>query len=211
MASNLVEYLESWQHELDINAPPPYEKSTMPVPARVVESPLNKSTIDFRFYSSLPFTIISEQTWEARLEVRARDIPSLMRNGFYWNEQNIEKGRGQILEQRDFPNSRLSRGLVPQWTWGRQYLLTDLSRDPQWTAELWIFSNEVKILPIFSVGNLGFHNLFEVAAYIDGSNKRVYTYMSSAKMLNINMIYDEIALEGWWPWPKKDESSPLLG
>jgi hypothetical protein len=51
------------------------------------------------------------------------------------------------------------------------------------------------------VSDLSPDHIYEVKAW-NWCGELVYTYSAFQLVKSINSIYDDIPLDGWWPWPK---------
>ncbi|KAG7285551.1 hypothetical protein NEMBOFW57_010180 [Staphylotrichum longicolle] len=142
--------------------------------------------------------------WAAILEVKCRDVPHLMREGFFWSAENVLPEEGYLS-----PESR------PEWTalgcrHKRTWILADQSdngqgqrRDPQWVGRLEVVSPVPEALPGFRVQELSRSNVYSAAAW-NAREQLVYRYDYRSPSQNCNCIYDDKPLKGWWPWPRDD-------
>jgi hypothetical protein len=143
--------------------------------------------------------------WTAVLIVKSLDIPRLMRDGFFWSADNIlpEEGyMGHTLERewtaRGFHHSR-------NWT------LADKAaghESPRWVARLQILAPSVELLSRFRVQTLSRDHVCNANA-CDALGRMIYNYNRYSPASNYNCIYDDKALQGWWPWPGEKEAYQL--
>ncbi|RMJ12935.1 hypothetical protein BHE90_009578 [Fusarium euwallaceae] len=134
--------------------------------------------------------------WEVYLEVSAHDVPKLMREGFYWSEANVDHERGEFTIYPREDNTNLVR-------FSRTYYLEDLHEDPQWMAQLKVYSFELDVLSTFRLRNLRVKDILKARAYRPQDHE-VYYYHAHEPGHFINAIYDDMPLKGWWPWPKEE-------
>jgi hypothetical protein len=145
-------------------------------------------------YSDLP--------WAAGLMVKCRDVPRLMREGFFWSAENILPEEGYM-----------SHSTTPGWSdigfhHKRVWSLADKSNGdtPLWVAQLEVRSHSVTILSGFQVHNLSRKNVHRANAWNE-ERYLVYHFGSQSPRDSYNCIYDNMPLQGWWPWPKPGEGS----
>lgn len=138
--------------------------------------------------------------WVAVLEVKSRDVPRLMREGFFWSSENVLREEGYI-----------SRETRREWTdlgfhYTRMWILADKSNDetPQWVGHLGVFSESGEILPGFRVQSLSRENVHAAWAW-NRLQQATYAYdCRQPRRYNYNCIYDDKPLQGWWPWPREE-------
>lgn len=151
-------------------------------------------------------------TWTASLMVFAPDVPRLMREGFYWSSKNIVPEFNAVgtlckWQAHDYPDNSGRVFGVPKNRKtlydNRRYLLTDLSKECRWTACLTVSSacNHLHVLSNFRPEELTRQNLDLCIAF--NNNTLIYNYTPFIPRTAINAIYDDMPLEGRWPWPKQ--------
>ncbi|KAF9872230.1 aldehyde dehydrogenase (NAD+) [Colletotrichum karsti] len=140
--------------------------------------------------------------WEARLEVKAKDMPRLMREGFHWTTANCHR-------ESTYVNNEIEAGPREEgWKCARYYFLSDLGKDPYWTAMLVVLARDIQTLAQFRIDTLRPDMVYTVI----GSNAKsqwIYRFDTLDPSQNFNAIYDDMPLEGWWPW-LKDKGKQLL-
>ncbi|KAK4152177.1 hypothetical protein C8A00DRAFT_35146 [Chaetomidium leptoderma] len=141
-------------------------------------------------YSGLP--------WAAGLVVKCRDVPRLMREGFFWSAENILPEEGYM-----------SHSTIPAWSnigfdHERVWSLADKSNGetPLWVAQLEVLSHSVTILSGFQVHNLSRKNVHRAHAW-NAEKQLVYRFEYHSPRDCYNCIYDDMPLQGWWPWPRE--------
>ncbi|KAL2884219.1 hypothetical protein SGCOL_000158 [Colletotrichum sp. CLE4] len=138
-------------------------------------------------------------SWEARLRVKSKDLPRLMREGFHWTVANIHREAGYIEHEAKEP-AMVGAG----WNCTRNYYLSDLSPDQNWTAKLTVCARDIRVLSQFDVAKLRPEQAYAAIAWTNVQpGQYVYNFDCLDPRKNYNAIYDNMPLEGWWPWPKK--------
>ncbi|EFQ35660.1 hypothetical protein CGRA01v4_09844 [Colletotrichum graminicola] len=144
--------------------------------------------------------------WEAFLQVKVRNLPRLMAEGFYWNEANLEREAGYIERRllKDDPFNDDDR-----WSCCRTFFLSDLSDDPQWAAKLIVYAEKLTVLSSFTITNINMDTMDGAVACNKVADERsatrwVYFWDRNYPEDNFNAIYDDMPLEGWWPWPREE-------
>lgn len=138
--------------------------------------------------------------WKAGLYVYTKDVPQLMREGFYWTASNV------VLEEGFFGPNKVDRNLYQEgWTFGRHYFLSDLSKEPRWTAWLIVFARNfdqcLSSMRRFSLDKLS-PDLVSESFALNAHQGLIYGYCFNEPELNFNCIYGNMPMNGWWPWPK---------
>ena len=147
----------------------------------------------------------SRGDWVAVLQVQCDDISRLMREGFFWSSENVRRGEDRIICSMDkvwYP-----KGL----RYTRRSVLVDKPPSgisPRWVAQLDVLCRFYEgILPNFRPEKLSRNKVFRVQAW-EGPDELVYQYDLSKPDGNVNRIYGDAPLEGWWPWPRNDGILP---
>ncbi|KAI1382989.1 uncharacterized protein F4822DRAFT_421786 [Hypoxylon trugodes] len=146
--------------------------------------------------------------WFAQLNVRCKDITELMRDGFHVTEENVLWNEGKIGDTTDiytdfdmsFVNQICESGKIRT----REYVLRDTqSNPPRWTAFLQVHAETDAVLSNFRLGRISAANVHGAQAF--GANGRiVYNYSALSPANSFNIIYDDMPMEGLWPWPRLD-------
>lgn len=153
--------------------------------------------VDGRFNKSIKNV---RSDWLALLSVKVADMPRLMREGFHWNGANFCMDEGYLEEVPE------ARRLQNDMTVARHYTLTDLSDEPNWHGTLMVSARNFKVLSTFRVSDLSPDQTL-VALGTKTSGQYVYHYSAENPDKNFNAIYDDMPMEGWWPWPKREPGS----
>ncbi len=137
--------------------------------------------------------------WKAILYIQAMDIPRLMREGFYWTRDNIWEEKCFVTPNNINPGqAKLGYNIT------RRYFLSDLSNEPQWKGWLVVFGKSTKFerLARFRLEELS-SDLVWAAFAATAPDQLVYAYVVGNTTTSFNTIYDDMPLDGWWPWPKR--------
>lgn len=65
---------------------------------------------------------------------------------------------------------------------------------------------DIKSATQFNFRDLKFDQ-FSACCAMNQGGKDVYNFERETEMDDVNTIYDEMPLEGWWPWPKRPHGS----
>jgi hypothetical protein len=138
-------------------------------------------------------------SWAAQLEVKAKNIPRLMRRGFYWSPADIKKGDDHIELDLKFATApkpvRRGKDAPTKWNHVRTRTLRDHSGDGEWFALLHVFAMEVEILLNFDLELLNMDTLRRQVAY-DWNREVVYSARRPDKSVyNITSQQEPV---GWW-------------
>ncbi|KAH0423057.1 hypothetical protein CcaCcLH18_12428 [Colletotrichum camelliae] len=154
----------------------------------------------FTFYDKIgeSFESIQNLRWEARLVVQAYQVSSLMTNGFHLSPANELPQAGCII--RDCPPHRVF--VAHSWKHLRRYILVD--REAEWTAHVFVGSNELNALAEFRLKDLTADRI--VCGYAWNTERlTIYNYNAFKPGENFNTLVEDKPLEGLWPWPKRAE------
>ncbi|KAF6829124.1 hypothetical protein CPLU01_08137 [Colletotrichum plurivorum] len=124
-----------------------------------------------------------------------------MREGFFWNEDNVIPERSYIDNSHDHHMEGHDLHCKRVWT------LVDLSPEHLWHTELTVWGPDIQTLARFRVSDLQTYIVYSamVKAPREACNthrRTIYLYDENRPERCINTIYDDLPLEGWWPWPK---------
>lgn len=132
--------------------------------------------------------------WHAELVIRANDVPTLLGQGLFWSEDNIDASKACIVVARP---TRFQSPLAHriEWRHCRDYPMTDTSPDPTWEGTLTVYANDVAVLDGFRPNDLSLTNIrFATASNAD--NHLVYRYDSAGIVPNLSAIYGDTPLPG---------------
>lgn len=138
--------------------------------------------------------------WAAGLLVKCRDVPRLMREGFFWSAEDILPEGGYM-----------SHSTPPEWSHigfahERVWSLADRSNGetPLWVARLNVLSPSIAILKGFRPDTLSRENVHKAHAW-NAEKRLVYHFEYLSPGDCYNTIYNDMPLQGWWPWPRSTE------
>jgi hypothetical protein len=141
-------------------------------------------------------------TWFGLIAIRATDIPRLMREGLHWTESNLDREAGSIFLPAQVGKDDT---LTPRIECARYYEFRDIERKvPLWTAGMRVYFLDGDDVPSFKFRDLSLDQIAMCGA-MNQEGRIVYAFGRENKSLKVNAIYDDMPLEGWWPWPKRSE------
>ncbi|KAI0379402.1 hypothetical protein F5Y04DRAFT_282824 [Hypomontagnella monticulosa] len=149
---------------------------------------------------------INSMPWMGLLHVKCDDMAQLMRDGFHWTTQNVQREDGYYGTTSACtdhnPNDKewlLHCGFYET----RHYFLRDLQHNPpRWVANFKFHAREREILTRIRLEYLTVERIFRAKAFGDAC-ETIYEFRRYQPERNFNAIYDDMPLDGWWPWPKK--------
>ncbi|KAI1124550.1 hypothetical protein F5Y10DRAFT_284967 [Nemania abortiva] len=149
-----------------------------------------------------PSDLTLNQDWAAVLMVKCRDVPCLMREGFYWDGANVIREEGYI--DCDFTYA-LCRQDGKRWAGTRHYFLKDLQQPLRWVATIQVFALNPRTIYQFDLNQLSRERSMQWATAIHQSSEHlIYHWHHCSPAERFNAIYDNMPMEGWWPWPRKN-------
>ncbi|KAK5995102.1 hypothetical protein PT974_03496 [Cladobotryum mycophilum] len=144
-----------------------------------------------------------QPVWEARLEITAKNVPRIMRDGLHWCEANVQHEDGYFL----LSPAQIREDVTAKQNWdnARVYILRDLE-DDRWVGRLVVFSNNLPFLSNFQLDGILTidHTCKAMARNWDG--KTVYHWDVTQPEQSFNAVYDHMPMLGWWPGPKEDRN-----
>ncbi|KAI1748853.1 hypothetical protein F4782DRAFT_550357 [Xylaria castorea] len=147
-----------------------------------------------------PSDISLNQDWVAVLTVKCRDVPRLMREGFFWDSANVIREEGYVDQDFTYAYCRQGR---KRWAGTRHYFLKDLQQPLRWVATIEIFALNLRTLYQFDLNRLS-REKTQSAAAINESGHHIYNWQCGCPGVWYNVVYDDTPMEGWWPWPRKN-------
>ncbi|KAK5991405.1 hypothetical protein PT974_09686 [Cladobotryum mycophilum] len=151
--------------------------------------------------------------WCGRMEIRTKNVARLLKQGLHWTLANIQRRKGHYILD-PLVNKGIPR--LRPWKYGRSWSLVELDdegkkkkKDPLWVAEFIIMADEISLLSEFNLDTLCTKNIQSAYAFNRRQNL-VYLFDRGRPSDNFNAIYDNMPLEGWWPWPKKESGEPSI-
>ncbi|KAI0881072.1 uncharacterized protein GGS22DRAFT_75335 [Annulohypoxylon maeteangense] len=152
----------------------------------------------------------SHRKWLGELQFKCRDVPRLMREGLHWNLDNVSwedgffsptSSAGREFEV-DFWMTNLLGG--DGYTQTRHYFLRDIQEEPpRWVAHFLIHGVTTKVLADFRLDKISVEHVEHAVARSNLGERFIYRYNRKDPKETFNAIYDDMPMEGWWPWPKK--------
>ncbi|KAI0145237.1 hypothetical protein GGR57DRAFT_307578 [Xylariaceae sp. FL1272] len=146
-----------------------------------------------------PTKTVFNQDWLARMDCKCADVPGLMRTGFHFNMDNVVREEGYIGEHTLGFKDDTGVPFVAT----RHYFLKDLEQPPRWTAKIEVHSPTWAIVYRFDFSLIS-PNHVKFTSADSFQNNGIYHYLHGRPEECYNAIYDEMPLEGLWPWPKKE-------
>ncbi|CAG9956638.1 unnamed protein product [Clonostachys rosea f. rosea IK726] len=176
--------------------------------------PSEKSSLilEFKPKSGLKtlFKNASESNWRAMMRIRTKNVPRLMREGFFQlSPKNYCEGSSALrLDNKIWPE-RL--GCDDSWRQTRTYAFKDEGDNPEWHATLAVVSKERFTIVNFDLGMITPDTISLVKAY-NWNGEQVYEANQSRPRENFNLIYPNVVLGGWWggPQPAPTQTSAVL-
>lgn len=167
--------------------------------------------------SNLAFTYLShrpdgvpqdgEDEWLCQLVVVAQNIPRLMRRGFHWSSEDIVLDKGAMtFNDPDLRDSISSYSAG--WLHTRTYYLRHLDTDTYWLARLILHTRKEELLHTFDPSIITKEHT-QCCVALDWQQNLVYYFDRIDPDSSLNTIYDNMILDGWWPWPKEKEEPSL--
>lgn len=142
------------------------------------------------------------------MDVITMDLPRLMREGFHWTEGNVDRSRGYFSSDIP-PWERSNYGAVSSRVFCILYHpgafeeegKDDQNTDLDWVVKLVVYGQAGADLPSFRLSHLSPDNIYCADAFTI-VKRLVYKYDAPYPESSLNAIYDDMPMEGWWPWPK---------
>ncbi|KAI1366806.1 hypothetical protein F5Y08DRAFT_350698 [Xylaria arbuscula] len=164
------------------------------------------------------------QAWVATMRIKCQNVPRLMRDGFHWDVSNVIKEEGYIEWGKTSRNANDWDRAHKRW-----YFLEDTHHPRRWTASISVVATEPQILSNFSVRQLSKKSIRDAWA-VNQNGRHIYGYRAyetadpsinapEHPMYGFNAIYDEMPMQGFWPWPpienepekNRDEAEEIKG
>ncbi|KAI1215126.1 uncharacterized protein F4807DRAFT_21781 [Annulohypoxylon truncatum] len=149
--------------------------------------------------------------WLGELQFKCINVPQIMREGLCWTMDNVswEDGffsptcsNGSEFVKEFWMNCDLLRD---GYCRTRHYFLRDLQEDPpRWVAHFQIYAAKDRTLAEFRLGDLSLENVEYAVARGNPGGRHIYYYKKDNPQVTFNAIYDDMPMEGWWPWPRKE-------
>ncbi|KAI0428001.1 hypothetical protein F5Y09DRAFT_344081 [Xylaria sp. FL1042] len=139
----------------------------------------------------------TSQEWKATLKVKCKDVPSLMREGFYWSDANVIQEEGYVSKDI-YAWGRDSK----KWCNKRHYFLKDIQEEPpRWIATIEVVAVQDQTIYRFDLEQLSLETTY-MASATSQVGHQIYGWYYGNPDMCFNAIYEDMPLEGRWPWPK---------
>ncbi|KAJ8124449.1 hypothetical protein O1611_g9191 [Lasiodiplodia mahajangana] len=148
-----------------------------------------------------PSDMSMNQDWAALLIVKCHDVPCLMREGFHWDGANVIREEGYIDCDFTYARRRQDRR---RWANTRHYFLKDLQLPSRWVATIKVWGLNPGTTCQFDLNQLSRERSMQWAAATNQSGHSIYHWHYCSSILRFNAIYDNMPMEGWWPWPRNN-------
>ena len=166
----------------------------------------------FIVFGQHPAAIKENNFWEVRMEIRAQDASKLMLKGLHWTPDNC-RPEGNYL--KNSVQTMHDEDKKMQWPMFRSFNIVDSGVMPSWTAEAHVFARDLSVLNNFDLAELYVSRITQCDVHrptpsygVLGSS--VYHFQANDWGKNYNSLYDDMLLEGFWPWPREDELAARL-
>ena len=139
--------------------------------------------------------------WAAVLRIGVKDVATLMKDGLFWSEENLDREAGYVVN----PQHAVGPSIPKDWKYARFFSFEDIGIEPRWKAKMHVFSRNLEQLSRFEFGELRVDKIVFCRAN-DAEGNMVYLYDDGidGKRVRINSFFDKMPLEGWWPWPRRN-------
>ncbi|KAK7921547.1 hypothetical protein PG985_009569 [Apiospora marii] len=196
-------------------SPPTYEESCNPTPI----PPATAGASSWNRYDaprSIFFEILAdprlakrEQAWFGWLSVKTENVPQMMKEGFVISPETILHEEGCVKFTKDAPEGWMQE----KWPYTRHWYLRDTAKQdderggPRWMAHLSCLAANFETLARIRPCDLTHHQVDNcTAAAGSETGPRIYHYDRKRPRESINCIYDDLPLEGLWPYPRSSEN-----
>ncbi|KAI8713007.1 hypothetical protein NCS52_01243800 [Fusarium sp. LHS14.1] len=129
--------------------------------------------------------------WTASLDLVTRDVPSMMRDGLFLTQGNVDEKENHVKQTHTKGIGNLHN---------RCYTVTSST----WSGHLYVCAATVRPVANFRLHHLSADKVFTASVGNHGGDT-VYRYDVRRPENNANYMYDDMPMEGLWPWPRKEE------
>ncbi|KAI1357540.1 hypothetical protein F5Y08DRAFT_352242 [Xylaria arbuscula] len=183
-----------------------YLKRLPPPPLKIAPKPYqeyDQPHLTTFTFSPDPSDRTLKQDWIGVMHVKCDSVARLMREGFHWDKTNVMLEEGWIDWEPHGPGYPMRQdGRL--WSVVRHYAIEDLDYSLRWIAHLKIFPLDPVTLYRFNIGKLSSENVHSArVTNLDGDV--IYRWYPQSPEHCFNLVYDDMPLEGWWPWPKEEQ------
>ncbi|KAK8133445.1 hypothetical protein PG984_005457 [Apiospora sp. TS-2023a] len=143
-----------------------------------------------------------DQPWVGELYVKAPSVARLMREGFSVARANVISEEGYITRTEDYSRFEGEEALWRrQYRFTRHYIMKDLQDPPRWAAHLMCRARD--LLPELAGIRINDFTHHHVHLCMASRMHRGLVYYFRVDKGGINAIYENMPLEGLWPWPRR--------
>ncbi|KAK8095085.1 hypothetical protein PG997_001770 [Apiospora hydei] len=211
-------------------SPPTYQESCNPRPTPPATAGASyhayaaPPSIEFEFHP-VPQSPRADQPWFGRLSIKTENVPLLMKDGFAITPESILREEGCVKFTTSEPEEEWMK---EKWPYTRHYFLRDPNTPipapaqqqreegggegqetqipPRWMAHMQCFAANFEALAQIRLCELTHHQVDNCTASArGGKGPRIYHFDRLRARESINCIYDDLPLEGLWPYPKSQE------
>lgn len=195
-------------------SPPTYEESCNPThipPATAGASSYNRydapKAILFEILAD-PRLSRGEQPWFGRLSVKTENVPQIMKQGLAIAPESILQEEGCVRFTKDAPEDWMQ----DKWPYTRHWYLRDTAQQqdgggPRWMAHLACLAASFETLARIRPCDITHHQVDNCTASAGSeTGPRIYHFDRKRPRESINCVYDDLPLEGLWPYPRSSES-----
>lgn len=144
--------------------------------------------------------------WIACAKVYPDDLARVMREGLRWSAEGAA-GEGNSIGRGGGMEAPAPEGR--RMAFRRVYnLADDADNEPRWYGDVEVFSDSLRVLSEFRMADLAVGNV-AMAVARDRMDRLVYFYDATGRIgPNVNALYDDMPMTGWWPWPREPGAGP---
>jgi hypothetical protein len=127
-----------------------------------------------------------------------------MREGFYWDTANVIPEEGYVTF--DGENPKRVRWYGKKYAGTRHYFLKDLQQPLRWMATIEVLVVDYYALCQFDLSQLCRERIRLGSALSQASpDHYIWKYRYDQVPWGcFNLVYGDMPMEGWWPWPRKE-------
>ena len=180
---------------------------------RLIPWDYQQQTLRYPIYPDLSLHMVSKTSgrfdegddiqWEAQLLLWTADIAKLMREGLHLSATNFCEDEGALMDNQTDKIIPYFPLVGQRCDFVRRCVLQGPGPKPSWEGILIVFANDYGKITRFRPHDLSPDSVYR-AVGINKHREDVYGYSYRVPASRSNMIYDDMPLEGWWPWPKKE-------
>lgn len=142
--------------------------------------------------------------WKVWMGLRVMNIPHLMRHGLHWSRADILAEKGFMTFHGSDPELT-SEHKKAGWLHTRTFFLEcheGIDDEGGWFGRIKVYAKDTATLASFKLADMSLDTMSSCEA-LNWDRQIVYAYESTMPGKAFNAIYDDMPLQGWWPWPKE--------